>query len=340
MNKNVTKIIVLLIALAVISVAAFLTTKQSRKKIEANKPRTQLFELNETNVTKYELKYAEEPIIVEKIDETWKVIAPSNDYKIDQLEAFANVKNFNTLNIDSTITNLAELDSFGLENPSNEFTVWEGDKEYKVFVGNKTADEERYYVKYNDEYFSVELIYIEALKKTIDMLRDKQIFDKTIYIDSVVKTESNIRDYTNTIRKENRTNWVVDGVDEEISLDKAYRDFEALSLVKATGFVYDENMIKYLNRLFRIPDAVITIYMEDNTKTQYEIVYDNNDNRVYVKPQSGIIYEVDYNIYSAAMRDRSYYIKTEDDEKETNNENDPYMDMTEDGMRLDENLQQ
>lgn len=340
MNKNVTKIIVLLIALAVISVAAFLTTKQSRKKIEANKPRTQLFELNETNVTKYELKYAEEPIIVEKIDETWKVIAPSNDYKIDQLEAFANVKNFNTLNIDSTITNLAELDSFGLENPSNEFTVWEGDKEYKVFVGNKTADEERYYVKYNDEYFSVELIYIEALKKTIDMLRDKQIFDKTIYIDSVVKTESNIRDYTNTIRKENRTNWVVDGVDEEISLDKAYRDFEALSLVKATGFVYDENMIKYLNRLFRIPDAVITIYMEDNTKTQYEIVYDNNDNRVYVKPQSGIIYEVDYNIYSAAMRDRSYYIKTEDDEKETNNENDPYMDMTEDSMRLDENLQQ
>ncbi|ACN85111.1 DUF4340 domain-containing protein [Brachyspira hyodysenteriae] len=340
MNKNVTKIIVLLIALAVISVAAFLTTKQSRKKIEANKPRTQLFELNETNVTKYELKYAEEPIIVEKIDETWKVIAPSNDYKIDQLEAFANVKNFNTLNIDSTITNLAELDSFGLENPSNEFTVWEGDKEYKVFVGNKTADEEKYYVKYNDEYFSVELIYIEALKKTIDMLRDKQIFDKTIYIDSVVKTESNIRDYTNTIRKENRTNWVVDGVDEEISLDKAYRDFEALSLVKATGFVYDENMIKYLNRLFRIPDAVITIYMEDNTKTQYEIVYDNNDNRVYVKPQSGIIYEVDYNIYSAAMRDRSYYIKTEDDEKETNNENDPYMDMTEDGMRLDENLQQ
>ncbi|PTY39915.1 DUF4340 domain-containing protein [Brachyspira hampsonii] len=338
MNKSVTKIIVLLIALAVISVTAFLTTKKSREKIEANKPRKQLFELNETNVTKYELKYSEEPIIVEKIDETWKVVSPSNNYKIDQLEAFANVKNFNTLNIDTTITNLAELDSFGLENPSNEFTVWEGNKEYKVLVGNKTADEEKYYVKYNDEYFSVELVYIEALKKTIDMLRDKQIFDKTIYIDSVVKTESNIRDYTNTIIKENRTNWIVDGVDEEINLNKAYRDFETLSLVKAIGFVYDENMLKYLNRLFRIPDATITIYMEDNTQTQYQLVYDNNDNRVYVKPKSGIIYEVDYNIYSAAMRDRSYYIKTEDDEKEMNDENNPYME--EDGMRLDENLQQ
>ena len=68
--------------MAAISIIAFITTKQNRKKIEANKPRTQIFELNETNVTKYELKYAEEPIIVEKIDETWKVIAPSNDYKI------------------------------------------------------------------------------------------------------------------------------------------------------------------------------------------------------------------------------------------------------------------
>ncbi len=340
MNKNVTKIIILLVVLAAISIIAFLTTKQNRKKIEANKPRTQLFELNETNVTKYELKYDENPIIVEKIDETWKIISPSNDYMVDQLEAFANVKNFNTLNIDMTITNLAELESFGLENPTNEFTVWEGDKEYKIFVGNKTPDEERYYVKYNDEYFSVELVYIEALKKNIDMLRDKQIFNKPIYIDSVIRTESNIRDYTNTIRKENRTNWIVDGVEEEISLEKAYRDFETLSLVKATGFVYDEDMIKYLNRLFRIPDATVTIYMEDNTKKTYEIVYDNNDNKLYVKPESGIIYEADYNIYSAAMRDRSYYIKTDDEEKEANNENDPYMDMAEDSMRLDENLQQ
>ena len=340
MNKNVTKIIILLVVLAAISLIAFFTTKQKRIETEANKPRTQIFELNETNVTKYELKYAEEPIIVEKIDETWKVISPSNNYKIDQLEAFANVKNFNTLNIDMTITNLSELDSFGLENPANEFTVWEGDKEYKIFVGNKTPDEERYYVKYNDEYFSVELIYIEALKKTIDMLRDKQIFDKPIYIDSVVKIESNIRDYTNIIRKENRTNWVVDGLDEEISLDRAYRDFETLSLVKATGFVYDDKAIKYVERLFRIPDAEITIYMEDNTSKKYTLVYDNNDNRVYVKPESGIIYEVDYSIYNAAMRGKEYYIKTAEDEKETNMEDDTYMDTAEDSMRLDENIQQ
>ena len=340
MNKNVTKIIILLVVLAVIGVIAFFTTKQKRIETEANKPRTQIFELNETNVTKYELRYSEEPIIVEKIDETWKVTSPSNNYKIDQLEAFANVKNFNTLNIDMIITNLTEIESFGLENPSNEFTVWEGDKEYKIFVGNKTADEERYYVKYNDEYFSVELVYIEALKKTIDMLRDKIIFDKPIYIDSVVRVESNIKDYTNVIKKENRTNWVVEGIEEEISLDRAYRDYETLSLVKATGFVNNDNMKKYLERLFKIPDATITIFMEDNTKKEYTLVYDNNEGKVYVKPESGIIYEADYSIYNAAMRGKEYYIKTEEDEKEANMENNPYMDAAEDGMRLDENIQQ
>ncbi len=299
-------------------------------QIEANKPRKQIFELNETNVTKYELKYDKEPIIVEKINEAWKIISPSNDYKIDQMEAFANVKNFNTLNIDMIITNLIESESFGFDNSSNEFSVWEGDKEYKIFIGNKTPDEEKYYVKYNDEYFSVELIYIEALKKSIDMLRDKQIFDKPVYIDSVIRTESSIIDYTNTIRKSNRTNWTVDGIDGEINLDKAYRDFEALSLIKAAGFVYDNNTIRYLERLFRIPDAVITIYMEDNTKKTYEIVYDNDDNRVYVKPENGMIYEADYSIYNAAMRDKNYYIKTENDYTEENN-------MAEESIRLDEN---
>ncbi|WP_295162272.1 DUF4340 domain-containing protein [uncultured Brachyspira sp.] len=330
MNKNITKIIILLAVLALISVTAFLTTKQKRMQIEANKPRKQIFELNETNVTKYELKYDKEPIIVEKINEAWKIISPSNDYKIDQMEAFANVKNFNTLNIDMIITNLIESESFGFDNSSNEFSVWEGDKEYKIFIGNKTPDEEKYYVKYNDEYFSVELIYIEALKKSIDMLRDKQIFDKPVYIDSVIRTESSIIDYTNTIRKSNRTNWTVDGIDGEINLDKAYRDFEALSLIKAAGFVYDNNTIRYLERLFRIPDAVITIYMEDNTKKTYEIVYDNDDNRVYVKPENGMIYEADYSIYNAAMRDKNYYIKTENDYTEENN-------MAEESIRLDEN---
>ena len=312
MNKNIAKLLILVIILLIISFAAFYITKKRSAEIAANKPRVQIFELNETNVNKYELIFESEPIIVEKINDTWKIISPLNasDYKVDQLEAFANVKNFNTLNIDMIITNLSEVDSFGLENPINEFTVWEGNKEYKIFVGNRTADEERYYVKYNDEYFSVESIYIDALKKNIDMLRDKEIFNSPVFLDSVRIVEITAGNYTNIIRKASRTNWIVENLEGETDLEKAYNDFSTLSLIKASAFVYD--VPRRIERLFRIPDAVINLYMQDNTKITYQLAYDA-DNKIYAKPESGIIYEVDYPIYDAAMRGKEYYIKIEEE---------------------------
>ena len=307
MNKNIKKIIILLVILIIISFAAFFTTKYKKEQLIANKPRTQIFELNETNVNKYHLVYDNEDITVEKKNNIWTITSPENNYKVDQMEAFANVKNFNTLNIDLIITNLSEVDSFGLDNPTNEFTVWDGKKEHKIYVGNKTPDGERYYVKYNDEYFSVEYVYIEALKKTIDMLRDKEIFESPIILDSVTTVEIATKDYTNTIKKLNRTNWVVDDLAEQTDLDKAYIDYETLSLVKASAFVYDQDLMK---QLFKIPDAVITIYMQDNTKEVYELVY-TVDDKIYVMPKSGIVYEVDYSIYDAAMRSKDYYEKSD-----------------------------
>lgn len=309
MNKSIVKLLILAILLLIISFTAFYITKKRRAEIMANKPRTQIFELNETNVNKYELIFEREPIIVEKIEGIWKITSPSNDYKVDQLEAFANVKNFNTLNIDTIITNLSEAEYFGLESPSNRFAVWDGDREHEILVGNKTPDEERYYVKYNNEYFSVESIYIDALKKNIDMLRDKEIFESPISLDSVRTVEIRTGDYTNIIRKINRTNWIVDSVENQTDLEKAYNDFSALSLIKASAFVYDTNRIE---RFFRVPDALVILYMEDNTKTTYSLVYDM-DNKVYVKPESGIVYEADYSVYAAAMRGKEYYIKNEDD---------------------------
>lgn len=311
-NKNIIKLLILVIILLIISFTAFYITKKRSAEIADNKPRAQIFELNETNVNKYELIFEKEPIIVEKINDIWKIISPLNasDYKVDQLEAFANVKNFNTLNIDMIITNLSEVESFGFENPSSEFTVWEGNKNYKIFVGNKTADEERYYVKYNDEYFSVESIYIDALKKSVDMLRDKEIFNNPISLDSVKTVEITAGNHTNIIKRINRTNFVVETIENKTDLEKAYNDFSTLSLIKASAFVYSS--LPRLERFFRIPDAVVILYMEDNTKIMYQLIYDI-DNKVYVKPESGIIYEVDYSIYDAAMRGIEYYIKSKEE---------------------------
>ena len=74
MNKNITKLLILLIVLLIISFAAFYITKKRSAEIASNKPRTQIFVLNETNVNKYQLNFESEPIIVEKINDIWKIL--------------------------------------------------------------------------------------------------------------------------------------------------------------------------------------------------------------------------------------------------------------------------
>ena len=129
-------------------------------------------------------------------------------------------------------------------------------------------------------------------------------------MDSVKAVEITAGDYTNIIKKASRTNWIVENLDGETDLEKAFNDFSTLSLIKASAFVYD--VPKRIERLFRIPDAVINLYMQDNTKITYQLAYDI-DNKIYAKPESGIIYEVDYSIYDAAMRGKEYYIKSDSD---------------------------
>lgn len=313
MKKNIIILIVLLVILVVVSLTAMITTRKRHREIIINKPRTQIFELIETNVGKYDLKFDDTPIEVEKINNVWMVTKP-NMFKADQMEAFANVKNFNTLNIDSKITNLNEVSSFGLDTPSAEFSVWDGDKKHTIFVGSKTPDGERYYIKYNDEYFSVEWVYIEALKKSVDMLRDKDFLN--IGFDEVVSVKSDMKGYTNIITKVRGTNWVVDGIEDLTDVGKAYQDFATLSGVKASGFVYDKGK----DDVFKNTDAYIEINLEDRTKKRYGLALLND--KVYLRVDGDTnIYEVDFSIYDAAMRDKEYYIKTDKEEKSSDIDN-------------------
>ena len=50
-NKNIIKLLILVIILLIISFTAFYITKKRSAEIASNKPRTQIFELNETNAT-------------------------------------------------------------------------------------------------------------------------------------------------------------------------------------------------------------------------------------------------------------------------------------------------
>ena len=62
-NKNIIKLLILVIILLIISFTAFYITKKRSAEIASNKPRTQIFELNETNANKYELIFESEDVM-------------------------------------------------------------------------------------------------------------------------------------------------------------------------------------------------------------------------------------------------------------------------------------
>ena len=93
---------------------------------------------------------------------------------------------------------------------------------------------------------------------------DKEIFNNSISLDSVKAVVISAVNHTNIIKKINRTNWVVETIENKTDLQKAYNDFSTLSLIKASGFVY--NVSPRIERLFRTPDAIVILYFEDNTK--------------------------------------------------------------------------
>lgn len=312
MKQNIKVLLFLLLALLIISILAFAITRIKKTEILNNKERKKVFELNETNVTKYVLEYSEDTITVENKNGTWFIVSPTN-YYADQMEAFANVKNFNTLMISMIITNLEEKDSFGFDDKSQKFTVYEKnkgvDKEYAIYIGAKTPDDEGYYVRYNNEYFSLESVFIDALKKDVTMLRDKDFLK--IRFPEVVGVVVQRDNDTNTIAKIKSREYIIEGV-ENSDIDKVFLDFQTLAKVQAEGFSED---IEYITK--EKPQATVNIYMEDKTKTGYNIFF--VDSKTYVKPLNmERVFEVNYAIYDTAMRDKNYYISTKTNTASTN----------------------
>lgn len=303
MRKNIIILTILSIILLGVSFLAVYTTKKHKVKLEENVTRTKLFELNEIDTYKYNISFDNQNISVEKINNVWNITTPT-EYVADQMEAFANVKNFNTLMISTVITNLDEIASFGLDEPQYTFNVWEKDKEHIIYVGNKTVDGNYYYVKYNDEYFSLDYVFIEALKKDVAMLREKDFFK--IRSEEVINILVHGNMYTNEITRKDGTNWVFIGLENETDILKAYQDFEVLSSVKATGFV--ESDTNYKKYGLSNPQTKIILSLEDRSERIYYL--SNIGDTIYVLPESiNKIYKTDYPVYNAATRGNTYYEK-------------------------------
>lgn len=295
MKKNIKLIIILASVLIVITPIVILTTRYKKKQIEL--PRVKLFSIeNEDAAGKFELNYGGQKIIAEKnADGFWQVVTPEL-FPGDQMECLANVKNFNTLIFDTKITNMTDRSVFGVDQPKEEFSVWEGEKKHTIYVGNMTLDQMGYYVKYNDEVFKIEDIYIMALQKSVLDLRDKDFLKIGLEEIAFLNINNKIK-----LQKQSRTNWSANG-DETVDQYKLYKTLTTLALVKAHDFG-----LKDIDKtMFQFPKTAvkITISLDDKSTVSYSMAKINDN--VYAKVGNEI-YQLDPSIYDEANHDMKYY---------------------------------
>lgn len=302
MKKNI-KFLIAVAALVAVSLLLLLIINKNNNSVTSksasNLPRTKLFNMEDENVAnKFELNYSNMSITVEQdINGTWHITDPVQ-MLADPLESFANVKNFNTLIFETVITNMADKEVFGVDNHQEEYSIWEGDKLHTIYVGNQTLDELGYYVKYDDEIFKLEDIYIMALRKSIRDLRNKDFMK--INQNGVVAI--NVNDRIQMKKAQNDAITINDG--EEVDSLKSGVSFLLFSTIEAIDFTADDVDAKDYG--FSDSSRKITLHLDDKSEITY--LLSKVDVHIYAKLENDSkVYEVNPNLYNNDWYDIEFY---------------------------------
>ncbi|HBE04061.1 MAG: hypothetical protein A2096_12790 [Spirochaetes bacterium GWF1_41_5] len=174
MKKNIILFAVLLLAGAL----SFYAWKTDKKKKEDAKPK-KIFSVDEERVFKWEINYHNERIVCEKISNEWLITFPKK-YPAAYNAVFANVKNFNTLQYISAVSdNISDEHKYGFPS-KREYTIYETALDGSVSVKKLIAGAKTYtggwYCKSSEtqnRVFDCEFWVVKALEKTLDDLREK-----------------------------------------------------------------------------------------------------------------------------------------------------------------------
>ncbi len=302
MKKNV-KFMIAVVGLVIVSLTVLTLVNKRKSGLEgvstSNLPRTKLFNMEEEEiVNKFELNYSNMSITVEQ-DEigNWYITDPVQ-MLADPLESFANIKNFNTLIFDTIITNTTDMEVFGVDNPKEEYSIWEGDKLHTIYVGNQTLDEAGYYVKYEDEIFKLEDIYIMALRKSITDLRNKDFMK--INNNAVVSIDIN----NQILLKKSQNDVITMNNEDNVDSLKVGVGFLLFSTLSAIDFTDDGVSSKDYG--FNDNSRKIVLYLDDKSEITYFL--SKVDVHIYAKLENDDkIYEVNPNIYTDSWYSKSYY---------------------------------
>lgn len=302
MKKNV-KFMIAVAGLVIVSLAILALINRNNNSLKSgstsNLPRTKLFNMEEEEIAnKFELNYSNMSITVEQ-DEigNWYITEPVQ-MLADPSEAFANVKNFNTLIFDTIITNTTDMEVFGVDNPKEEYSIWESDKLHTIYVGNQTLDEAGYYVKYEDEIFKLEDIYIMALRKSITDLRNKDFMK--INNNAVVSIDVNNR----FLLKKSQNDVITINDESDVDSLKVGVAFILFSTLSAIDFT--EDGVNQRDYGFNDNSRKVVLHLDDKSEITY--ILSKVDVHIYAKLENDDkIYEVNPNIYTDSWYDIAYY---------------------------------
>ncbi len=294
---------ILVVGLVVVALAVLTLINKKNSGLNAtstsNLPRTKLFNMEDEDLAyKFELNYSNMSITIERdVAGNWNIVEPLS-MLADPLEAFANVKNFNTLIFDTIITNTTDMEVFGVDNPQEEYSIWEDDKIHTIYVGNPTLDEAGYYVQYNDEIFKLEDIYIMALRKSITDLRNKDFMK--INNNAVVSIDIN-----NRISLKKAQNDVITMNNEnDVDSLKVGVSFILFSTLSAMDFTSDDAQAKDYG--FSENSRKVVLHLDDKSEITYFL--SKVDQHIYAKLENDDkIYEVNPNIYTDDWYNVAYY---------------------------------
>ncbi|MBI4976763.1 MAG: DUF4340 domain-containing protein [Spirochaetes bacterium] len=293
-NPYRTRLLLLLGTLALLITAAIIIPPVRKAYEDKKKPRTLVFRLKEDTVTRFDLLFDNTAITAVKTNGGWRIIAPA-EYPGDMMEMTANVKNFNTLSILTIITNPAG--DYGLDKPTAQFSIWEGKKQHTIVVGKRTFDEEGYYIRYGKEYFAVEAIFIDALKKSVKDLRNKDFMDIVSQDVIALSIDNGI-----SFKRISRTNWSCAGVPVADTI-KIVDFIQRIERLKATGFAPDDAKPEFYGFAYGI---TMRVALEDATSR--EVRFAKRGETAYaIRTGDPVMYEVDASFISELKRPASFY---------------------------------
>lgn len=303
MKKNLILLGVLLIAAGVLWYAV--AHRPSRKK---NIPVNRIFSFNEEDAAKWEIAWDGRKILVEKKSSRWEVMEPAR-FPTDQNSVIANVKNFNTCDfVEEVGTTNEDLKKWGLDRPSNRYTIWIRDgillAEHTVFQGKELDKPNGFYVRYNhsSNVFFVEDWVVRALQKNTGDLRQKDFLG----VDPEKIKEIRFRDVH--IQKIGLF-WTVNGfAKEKVQLKHADEAAQKLGFVKADYvFVREEEP-----ELFSVPPQV-EIYLRWETQNGREkeetLSVVRRDDKCFVRLSKGdLLFRVSQDFISTFTNRQSYFL--------------------------------